>query len=183
VAPQPQRHYAGPARWTHWLTAALMLAAFPLGVYMHDLPLSPYKLQLISYHKWIGVAVLLLFLPRLYLRLTRTPPAPLPAPDWQQRVAGLTHGLLYVLMLAVPMTGWLMSSAKGFPVVFLGIIPLPDLVAKNKELGEFFLAAHQSLNYTLLLLVGLHAAAALKHHFIDRDATLSRMLPVLDRAQ
>lgn len=183
MAPQPQRHYGGAARWTHWLTAALMLMAFPLGVYMSDLPLSPYKLQLISYHKWIGVAVLLLFLPRVVVRLLRTAPAPVPAPRWQQRAASATHGLLYMLMLAVPVTGWLMSSAKGFPVVFLGLVPLPDLVAKNQALGELFLAAHQSLNYALLALVGLHVAAALKHHFIDRDATLARMLPVLDRAQ
>jgi len=179
----PRPHYDIPARCAHWLTAALMFAAFPLGVYMHDLPLSPLKLQLISYHKWIGVAVLLLVVPRLYVRVTRPVPAPLPVPAWQQKIAGLTHGLLYGLMAAVPMSGWLMSSAKGFPVVFLGVVPLPDLVGKSEALGDFFATAHVTLNYTLLALVGLHVAAALKHHLIDRDATLSRMWPALARTR
>lgn len=179
----PQPHYSAPARWAHWTTATLMFAAFPLGVYMHDLPLSPLKLQLVSYHKWIGVAVLLLILPRLFVRLTRPAPAALPAPAWQQKVAGVTHVLLYVLMVAVPMSGWLMSSAKGFPVVFLGVVPLPDLVGKSEALGDFLATAHVTLNYTLLALVALHVAAAVKHHLFDRDATLSRMVPALDRAR
>ena len=179
----PRPHYSLPARWAHWLMALLMLAAFPLGVYMHDLPLSPLKLQLISYHKWLGVAVLLLFLPRLFVRLAQPAPRALPAPAWQQKIAGLTHTLLYVLMIAVPMSGWLMSSAKGFPVVFLGVVPLPDLVGKSESLGDVFATAHVTLNYTLLVLVALHVAAALKHHLFDGDKTLSRMLPALDRAR
>ena len=176
-------HYTVPARAAHWLMAALMLAAFPLGVYMHDLPLSPLKLQLISYHKWLGVAVLLLILPRLVVRLAHTPPAPLPAPTWQQKTARATHLLLYALMIAVPVTGWLMSSAKGFPVVFLGVLPLPDLVGKNKELGDLFTAAHEVLNYTLLALVGQHNAAALKHHINDRHRTLTRKHPEHERVR
>ncbi|MDF1482196.1 cytochrome b [Extensimonas sp. H3M7-6] len=169
--------YALPAIWLHWLSAGLIAAALPLGVYMHELPLSPYKLRLFSYHKWIGVTALLAFVVRLVVRIRHTPPAALPAPAWQQRMAHVTHGLLYFLLLAVPLSGWLMSSAKGFSVVYLGILPLPDLVGKNRELGVELEHLHKALNIGLLSLLALHVAAALKHHILDRDATLSRMSP------
>lgn len=169
--------YSTPAILAHWLVAALILTAFPLGVYMADLPLSPTKLQLYSWHKWLGITILLLVALRLAWRLTHQPPAPLPAPAWQLKAAELTHGLLYVLMFAVPLSGWLMSSAKGFPVVWFGVLPLPDLVGKDEALGDLFKLAHQWLNFSLLGLVALHLGAVLKHQFIDRDTTLSRILP------
>ena len=171
------QRYTGPAIAAHWLIAALILVAFPLGVYMHDLPLSPQKLKLYSYHKWIGMTVLLLFVPRILWRITHRPPAPLPMPAWQHRIAEGTHHLLYLLMFLVPLSGWLMSSAKGFQVVYFGVLPLPDLVAKNEALGDLLLGVHKALNFGLLLLVGLHVAGALKHMIIDRDGTLRRMLP------
>ena len=102
--------YTGPAIAAHWVIAALILVAFPLGVYMHELPLSPTKLKLYSYHKWIGITVLLLFVPRILWRITHRPPAPLPMPAWQHRIAEGTHHLLYLLMFLVPLSGWLMSS-------------------------------------------------------------------------
>src|ERR1019366_1769718 len=113
----------------HWLAALLIFAAFPLGLYMADLDLSPTKLKLFSYHKWIGITVLLLSILRvLWLRWHPAPPLPGSMPAWQQRAAhGLQH-LLYLLLFAIPITGWLMSSAKGFQVVYLGVLPLPDLV-------------------------------------------------------
>jgi cytochrome b561 len=169
--------YATPAIIIHWITAALIFIAFPLGKYMQDLPLSPQKLELYSYHKWLGVTVLLLFLPRLLVRLAKRPPAALPAPAWQHTAAAVTHFFLYVLIILVPLSGWLMSSAKGFPVVYLGYLPLPDLVGKNKELGDLFKDLHEAASTGLILLVGLHLAAALKHHIIDKDGTLRRMLP------
>lgn len=169
--------YSTSAILAHWLVAALILTAFPLGVYMADLPLSPTKLQLYSWHKWLGITILLLVALRLAWRLTHQPPAPLPAPAWQLKAAELTHGLLYVLMFAVPLSGWLMSSAKGFPVVWFGVLPLPDLVGKDEALGDLFKLAHQWLNFSLLGLVALHLGAVLKHQFIDRDTTLSRILP------
>lgn len=177
----PQR-YPAPAVASHWATALLVLTALPLGIYMSGLPLSPYKLQLISYHKWIGVTVLLLFVPRLMFRLTQPRPAPVDGPDWQRKLAAVTHGLLYVLLLAIPVTGWLMSSAKGFPVVYLGLVPLPDLVAKDAGLGDLLRNVHETLNYLLIGLLSLHVLAALKHHLLDRDETLVRMLPILKRA-
>lgn len=173
-----KKHYNGPAKALHWLTAGLILSAFPLGVYMHDLPLSPTKLQLYSYHKWIGITALLIAILRVIWRLLKGAPAPLPGPAWQQKAAALTHGLLYVLMFAVPLSGWLMSSAKGFQVVYFGVLPLPDLVGKSQELGDFLKAAHEFLNFSLIALIGLHLGAALKHHFIDRDETLVRMSPL-----
>ena len=98
-------------------------------------------------------------------------------PAWQRAAAHATHWVLYALMLAVPFCGWLYSSASGYPVVYLKLWQLPDLVAKNAHLaGEHLVAAHAFLAWTLFYLVLLHAAAALKHHFFDRDATLRRML-------
>ena len=162
----------------HWLVALLIFVTFPLGVYMHDLPLSPSKLQLYSWHKWIGITILTLAVLRLLWRVRHTPP-PLPAatPRWQRRVSFGVHFLLYVLILAIPLSGWLMSSAKGVATVWLGIIPLPDLVGKNKALGDILTTVHQGLNFILLSLVIAHVAAALQHHFIQRDAILRRMLP------
>jgi cytochrome b561 len=98
-------------------------------------------------------------------------------PAWQHKVAEGTHHLLYLLMVLVPLSGWLMSSAKGFQTVYFGVLPLPDLVGKDKELGDLLKEAHEALNLALLVLVGLHVAGALKHHLIDKDATLRRMLP------
>lgn len=171
--------YTRTAIALHWLIAALILVAFPLGVYMHELPLSPRKLQLYSYHKWLGITVLLAATVRLLWRIGHRPPAPLPGPRWQVAAAHAVHHLLYLLIVAVPLSGWLMSSALGFPVVWFGVLPLPDLVAKDKELGEALKIVHQGLNFSLLALVVVHVAAALKHHFFDRDATLVRMLPLL----
>ena len=168
--------YSSPAVLLHWLVALLIFAGFPLGLYMVDLPLSPDKLKLYSYHKWIGITVLMLAAIRLSWRLTHTPP-PLPAgiAVWQRRASAVVHGLLYGLILAIPVSGWLMSSAKGFPTVWFGVLPLPDLLERNRELGDLLASVHQALNYTLAALVILHVAAALKHHFIERQPFLQRM--------
>lgn len=170
--------YTRTAIALHWLVALLIFVTFPLGVYMHDLPLSPNKLQLYSWHKWIGITILTLAILRLLWR-TRHPPPLLPdaTPRWQRRASQGVHFLLYTLILAIPLSGWLMSSAKGFQTVWFGILPLPDLVSKDKALGELLTVVHESLNFTLLGLVAAHVVAAMKHHFIQRDAILRRMLP------
>jgi cytochrome b561 len=168
--------YTKPAIVLHWLVALLIFAGFPLGLYMVDLPLSPDKLKLYSYHKWIGITVLLLAAIRLGWRLTHTPP---PLPDsvavWQRRASAVVHGLLYLLMIVIPVSGWLMSSAKGFQTVWFGVLPLPDLLEKDRELGELLAGVHKILNFTLLGLVVLHVGAALQHHFIERQPFLQRM--------
>lgn len=170
--------YTRTAMALHWLMALFIFVAFPLGVYMHELPLSPTKLQLYSYHKWIGVTLFMLVAVRIAWRITHTPP-PLPqlTPVWEKVVSHITHLALYGLLLAVPLSGWLMSSAKGFTTVWLGILTLPDLVNKNKELAELLTIAHQGLNFMLLALVAMHIAAVIKHKFIDQDQILDRMLP------
>jgi cytochrome b561 len=177
--PSLQR-YTGVAILLHWLIAVVILCTFLLGQYMTNLQLSPAKLKLYSYHKWIGVTIFLLVLVRLAWRLAHRPPRP-PAsmPAWQHSAAGIAHFFLYALTLAIPVSGWLMSSASGFQVMYLGVIPIPDLLAKNKDLADQLKQLHEALNWLMVLVVALHVAAALKHHLVDRDDVLWRMLPFI----
>ncbi|WP_269531149.1 cytochrome b [Chitinimonas sp. BJYL2] len=165
------------ARALHWLVALGIIAAFALAMSFDDMPLSMAKLKLINYHKWIGITVLALVALRLIWRLTHRPPA---LPDhmatWEKLVAHVTHGALYVLMFGVPLGGWLYSSAKGYPVVWFGLVQLPDLVAKNEALADSIKEAHRIGGWLIILLAAAHAAAALKHHFINRDDVLKRMI-------
>ena len=139
---------------------------------------SPQQLKYYSWHKSIGVTVLLLALARLAWRLMHPAPVPLAImPVWQQRAATAVHALLYVLLLAIPLTGWLYSSAAGAQTAYLGLVQLPDLLARDKALAAQLKLVHVTLNYTTLALVVMHAAAALKHHVVDRDDVLRRMLP------
>jgi cytochrome b561 len=162
----------------HWLMAAGLVGTFALGFYMADLPLSPAKLQFYSWHKWAGITLLALAVLRLCWRAVHIPPElPGAMPGWQLRASALGHGLLYVLMLATPISGWLMSSSLGFPVVWFGVLPLPDLVSKSKELADILKPLHSVLNYSMAAMVCVHVAAALKHQFIDKDSLLARMWP------
>jgi cytochrome b561 len=175
-----EKHYTRTAKALHWLMAFLLFGLLALGFYMHDLPLSPEKLQLYAWHKWAGVSAFLLALLRLLWRFSHRPPA-LPASLSKnlQLAAHAGHGLLYALMLAIPLSGWLMSSAKGFQTVWFGMLPIPDLLAKDKALGDLLQGVHFSLNLLFLLILAGHIGAALKHHFIDKDDILRRMLPKL----
>lgn len=168
--------YTPGAIFLHWFMALALVANFILGLTMSDLPTSPQKLQFYSWHKWAGITLLGLVTLRLIWRGIKRPPELLPASLWQHRAAKVSHVLLYGLMFAIPLSGWLMSSAGGFTVSYLGVLPLPDLVSKNKVLFEWLKQTHEVLNFSLLGVVALHALAALKHHFIDRDASLHRML-------
>jgi len=176
--------YTSVAIALHWLIALAILCNLALGLYMTGLPLSvgPIKLKLYAYHKWAGVSIFALVLLRVMWRLGHRPPAP-PAdtPAWQRRAATGAHLLLYLLTVAVPLTGWLFSSAKGFQTVVFGVWPIPDLLSKDPALAEILRGGHASLNYLMAALVILHVAAALKHHWIDRDSVLSSMLPLLRR--
>lgn len=179
-APGANCGYTRTAVALHWVVALIVFCSLPLGLYMVDLPLSPWKLKVYSWHKWAGVTVFLLAVVRLAWRTAHAvPPAPASVPAWQRRAASATHALLYLLLLAIPLTGWLMSSAKGFQTVYFGVIPLPDLLSKDKALGEALALVHRSLNYLLATLVIVHVGAALKHHLVDRDEILVRMLPFL----
>lgn len=173
----PIESYTATAVMLHWVTAALIISATVLGIYMHELPFSPFKLKLYSYHKWIGVTVVMLAPVRLAWRYSHRPPG-LPAnmPSWEKNAAKLAHGALYAFMIAVPLTGWVMSSAHGFQTVYLGVLPIPDLLGKDKELAEALEKVHAILNFIFMALVLTHVAAALKHHFINKDNVLARML-------
>ena len=180
VAP-PQR-YSTVAIVLHWLLALVIVAMFGVGVYMTDLPFSPLRLKLYNWHKWAGIIILALTVLRLLWRVTHRPPA-LPRaisqamPGWQMQAYHATHHLMYALFFAVPLVGWAYSSAAGFPIVLFGQIPLPDLLAANKELAELIKPLHEMTAFALMALAGLHIAAAFKHHLVDRDGLLSRMLP------
>lgn len=172
--------YTRTAIGLHWLIALIIFGTFIFGLYVSGLPFSPQRLRLIAYHKWIGVTIFLLVLVRLAWRLTHpAPPLTVPMPGWQRRAATVSHGLLYLLIFVIPISGWLHSSAAGVPVVYLGLVQLPDLIGADKAVAKIFKLVHQTLNYTLATIVTVHALAALKHHFVDRDDVLSRMLPFL----
>ncbi len=166
----------------HWLLALAILGIFAVGFYMADLPFSPWRLKLYNWHKWAGVTFLALTVLRLLWRVTHRPPA-LPAaitqamPTWQMRAYHATHYLLYALFFAVPLVGWAYSSAAGFPIVWFGVVSLPDLLPVNKDLAALIKPWHEIFAYALIALAGLHIAAALKHHWLDRDGLLSRMMP------
>ncbi|HWX00861.1 cytochrome b [Collimonas sp.] len=173
------QRYSLPAIVLHWLVAILIVAAFTLGLTMVDIPgLTPTKLKYFSWHKWLGVTVFGLACLRLLWRKAKgAPPYPASMQPWQQLAAHGLHVLLYVLIFAVPLSGYFYSLAAGVPVTYLGIWPMPVLIAANPDLKPVLKLVHYTLNMIMLGAVSLHVLAALKHHFIDRDGVLKRMLP------
>jgi cytochrome b561 len=161
----------------HWMLALLILGSLGIGLYMTGLSFSPARLRLYNWHKWAGMVILILSAARLLWRLTHRPPADLPMPVWQSRMAHGAHLTLYALFFAVPLSGWAYSSAAGFPIVLFGVLPLPDWVAVDRGVSESLKPLHHWLAYALGGVVALHVAGALKHRLIDRDTLLQRMLP------
>jgi cytochrome b561 len=174
--------YDGVAMALHWLLVLMLVGSFSVGLYMTELPMSPTRLKIYNWHKWAGVTILALSTLRLGWRLTHPPPALPPAiaaamRGWRQKVFHGTHRLLYLLFFAVPLFGWAYSSALGFPIVWFGVLPLPDFVPVDKALAEVLKLLHVGSAFTLAGLVLLHVAATLKHQFIDRDDLMARMWP------
>jgi cytochrome b561 len=169
--------YTGAAIVLHWVTAVLVAANLLLGLSMVPLPISPRKLHWYLWHKSIGITIFLLTGARLAWRVARPHPRPVPMPEWQRRAAVVSHVMLYVLLIVTPISGWLYSSATGVQVVYLGLVPLPNPVPKDDALADVLKIVHVTLNSLLFGLVCIHAAAALKHHFVDRDTVLARMFP------
>lgn len=160
----------------HWILAALMIALLVLGFYMVSLPLGLEKLKLYGWHKEYGFLVLFLAIFRLFWRLTHVLPE-LTIP-WIEKVAARSmHWLFYGFMFAMPITGWLITSAAGLPASFFGLFTLPSLIAPDAQLLACFESVHKYLAYVLIAAICLHTAAALKHHFINKDDILRRMLP------
>jgi cytochrome b561 len=176
-SPDSAPRYDAMAITAHWVLAVLIALNLALGLYMHELPLSPQRLKLFNWHKWAGITILALSALRLAWRLWHPPPPDPPMPAWQRAAAHGVHRALYVLFFAVPLAGWAYSSATGFPVVWFGVLPLPDWVPVNRALAEALKATHKAAAMALALLVLLHVAAALKHHVVDRDGLLHRMRP------
>jgi cytochrome b561 len=172
-----ETHWSLPSRALHWVTVLLLLVQVPLGAFMDDLPKGAQKVRVFALHKSIGLTILALVLLRVLWRLLDQRPAKVPMPQWQSRASTTLQFMLYVLLFAVPLSGWAMNSAAGFPLQWFGLFNLPALTAADKGLHELLEALHGWFAWTLVVLATGHGAAALKHHFIDKDHTLRAMLP------
>lgn len=162
----------------HWLTLALLIAVYALIEFRDVFPKGTaghYAMK--TWHEMLGLAVFALTFGRLALRwlLPAPPIAPAP-PAWQHALAKAMHLALYAFLLAMPLLGWLMLSAKGKVIPFFGL-ELPPLLAANKALGHDLEEIHETIGNLGYWLIGLHAGAALVHHYLMRDDTLARMLP------
>lgn len=159
----------------HWIMALLIIGLLILGLYMVSLPIGFQKLKLYGWHKEYGFLVLFLVIIRLFWRIINiTPTLSIP---WYERIAArFVHWAFYFFMFAMPITGWLMTSAAGVSASFFGLFTLPNLIAPNKEWHQLFEITHEWLGYGLILTIFLHICGALKHHFIDKDKILRRMI-------
>ena len=167
--------YGAVAKLFHWTIAFMILGLIPVGLGMGMMENSPLKLEVYALHKSFGLLVFFLGIARLVWRFITPAPDHLPSHKrWEQMLAKASHAWLYVCIFGMPLSGWLMSSAGEFPVPFFGL-QMPDIIGKDEQLGDLFFLVHQVLAYTLLFILALHIAGALKHHFIDRDETLQRM--------
>ncbi len=161
----------------HWLIALAIFAQFLLGWIAEDMRMSPDKFELFVWHKSIGVTVLLLVALRLAWRLHSAPPQSI-ASGRELLLARVGHASLYVLMFAVPLSGWWISDTSRIPFRIFWHVPTPDLMAANREASELAEQVHGALTTLLLILVVVHILAALRHHFLLKDATLRRMLAI-----
>jgi cytochrome b561 len=169
--------WGGAARLLHWGMALLVFIQFALGWTAVEWRLSPLKLNLFVWHKSIGILILVLLVVRIGWRLANPTPATAAAmPLWERRTAYLSHLLLYLLLVAMPLSGWVVSSASGVPFQVFWLFPLPEIAAPAKETADGAAAIHLTLFVVLALLLIVHIGAALRHHYVKRDDVLVRML-------
>jgi cytochrome b561 len=170
--------YGAVAQLFHWVVVALIVTQFVLALRADDLPTGVHKLALLARHKSFGMTILMLASVRLLWRLAHPAPA-LPADmrPLERLVARGTHAAFYVLLFAMPLTGWMMSSAKNYSVSWFGLFTWPNLIGKNERAFELLRTTHDTLAVTLFVISVVHILAALKHHFWNRDDVLLRMLP------
>jgi cytochrome b561 len=174
----PADHWGTISQLLHWVVVALVLVMAWLGLTMTDLPNTPHKIDTYALHKSIGLGILALVLLRLAWRLHAGAPRPVAGtPRWQHRVASATHGGLYLLLLAIPVSGWVINSASGFPLRWFGLFRVPQLAGRDEALQELAETWHEWMFWALVVLALAHTAAAVWHHFFLQDATLARMLP------
>ena len=166
------------AKFFHWLMAALIVFQIMLGVMAVTWPVSPTKLDLFVWHKSFGVLILTLAALRLLWRFANpTPELPDGMAAWERAAARVSHFLLYLLMIALPVTGWIINSAANIPFRVFWLVPLPPVVAPDKALADLFAQVHGGLALALVVVLVAHIGAALRHHFIKHDKVLVRMLP------
>lgn len=184
--PRDEGRYTSVAIALHWLIAAMLVVQIFGGWMMEDLPRAE-RFQVIQLHKSAGLTILLLTLVRLGWRLANPPP-PLPAgmTGWERMAAGVTHIGFYVLILAIPLSGWVMISTTPYTIatMYWGLFEWPKIpgladLAIRGSLNEGAESAHSALVWGAIVLWALHVGAALKHHFVNRDGVLARMLPFL----
>jgi len=174
-----ETRWGSVAQAFHWLIAALIVVQGAIGLTMVELGMTPTKVKVFALHKSIGLTVLALVLLRLAWRLTQRAPREVPMPRWQLAAARTSHFLLYVLILALPFSGWLFNSAANFPLEWFGMFHVPSLTrGLDPVLKAFALRAHVVLFWVLVAVVAVHVFAALWHHFRQRDEVLLRMLPM-----
>lgn len=155
-----------------------MLGLLALGLWMTGLPLGFTKLHAYNWHKWIGLVVLMLTLGRLVWRWRRpAPPLPATIVRWQATLAPVAHWALLALLLAMPVSGWLMSSSAGVKVVWFGLLALPDLVPRDPALFEALRTTHHVLSRLLIAVLVLHVGAVVHHDIVRRDGVFRRMWP------
>jgi len=172
--------YGAVAQTFHWLIATLIVIQFVLAYSADDLPLGVHKLALLARHKSFGMTVLMLAVLRLLWRLkNRAPELPSGMTPLERMLARVTHVAFYVLLFAMPLSGWLMSSAKNYSVSWFGLFTWPNLIGKNEAQFDFLRSTHHLLSDLLFVIAVLHILAALKHHFWNKDDVLLRMLPFI----
>jgi len=173
-----EQRYGAVAQTLHWLIAALVFVMFGLGWYMTDLPLGQRKFDLYQLHKSIGLTIFTLAVLRLCWRLLNpAPPLPAHMAAWERRAARTSHALLYTLLLVQPAIGYVQSNAANFPLVVWDVLPVPALLAPDEPLAETLASVHGLVANLIFVLVALHVAAALRHHFWLKDNVLRRMFP------
>jgi cytochrome b561 len=172
--------YSAVAQTFHWIIAALIVTQFVLASLESDLPIGVHKLALLARHKSVGMTVLMLAILRLLWRL-RNPPPELPAgmTRTERMLARATHFAFYVLLFAMPITGWMMSSAKNYSVSWFGVFTWPNLIGKSEPAFNLLHSTHEILSDILFAIAVLHILAAIKHHFWNKDDVLLRMLPLI----
>jgi cytochrome b561 len=170
-------HYTRVAIWLHWLIGLAVIANIALAMLTEGLPRETQRAAM-DIHKALGITILALTVVRIAWRLGHRPP-PLPAaiPAWQRLLGRITHGLFYVLLILLPLSGWVWMSAAGRPIDFFGLFAVPVIVAPNEALADVMHDRHELLGLTMLALAAIHILAALKHQFVDRTGFIGRMNP------
>ena len=172
------RGYGGVAKALHWLVFALLLAQYIVAITMPNIGRGTVPGTLINLHMSIGVTILLVIVVRWLWRVDhRVPLATAEMAAWEQRFARVTHALIYLFLVIDPILGWANASARDFTIAVFGIVSLPHIVPAKSAIGMQAGGVHTWLGWALLVLIGLHVAAALFHYFVRRDHVLQRMLP------